>query len=352
MSLENEHVNYFERRGLNRATCDSMNMRSIEPRELCDLVGRGGLCSYDGGVQIPALDINGNIIDDYSIFAINNNTAKPFFRIGESPHPCIPRDVPKFIKEDNLLIIIVNEIDAAIAVQHKLPCIAIQGSYKWNNSKNIAPLNGMDGVKSDKEIKQDSKITPFTLLLPELQKLIDEFKPRDIVVIGDSNLKANGKLDLTASEQHENNKMQDRRGLEVFVEAIKIQAPYDVNAILTFCPELKGSNSTTTLDDWVIKSGPNEVLRLLDKKLDDAENNQSHFTEWSDPKAIGPEVTLALMIERGELEDKTTINELIKQHLLGDSKFPVYSRVLAKLEKNHWVHLEGQTIRINPDFLK
>jgi len=352
MSLKNEYVEYFERRGLNRATRDSMNMRSVEPSELCQLVNRGGLCSYTGGVQIPALDIDGETTDDYSVFSINENTAEPFFRIGVEPHIYIPKGVPESIKEDNLVIIVTNEIDAAIAVQHGLPCIAIQGPYKWNNFKNIAPPNGMDGVKSDKEVKQDSSVTPYTPILPELQKLIGEFKPRDIVVIGGSNLRVDGKLDLIASEHHERGKVQDRLGLEVFVEAIKRKANYNVNAILTFCPELNSSDNTTTLDDWLIKSGHDEVLRLLDEKLDDAENNQTHFIDWSAPKAISPEVTLALKIKNGEIEDKVTIDKLMKQSVLGRSKFPVYARVLSKLEKKHWVHLEGQTIRVNPSFLK
>jgi len=232
MSLKNEHVKYFERRGLNRATVEAMNIRSVGSSELCSLVNRGGLCSLNiSGVQMPALDINGDTTDNYSIFAINENTAKPFFRIGVEPHLYIPQGVPKLIEEDNLLIITVNEIVAVIAAQNDLPCIAIQGPYKWNNFKNIAPLNGMDGVKSDKELKQDSTINHFTSLLPELQKLINELKPKDIVVIGNSNLKADSAI-------------LERRGLEVLVEAIKIHAPYKANAILTFCPELNDSDNT------------------------------------------------------------------------------------------------------------
>jgi len=233
-------------------------MKVIDVRQAGEICMDLGLSSVHNincyGVVIPALDSKGDPTGNFSLLRIDlvDNEHWLVYKKNYPSHTYFPPDVDELIKSNNLLVITVGLIDACMAVISGIPCVAIQDTYKWNNSYNLNRKRD-DGSKLEKELKRNAYMTYSTAVDPLLLNRLKTLKPKNIVVLGSSDLQDQ---DLE----------QEKKGLEILAEAIKTQVNYSVNAVVTYAPNLDETEDAS-LDDWLTHSGASEVAKQLNTSL-------------------------------------------------------------------------------------
>jgi len=169
--LVEDHLIKF---GLNKDVIELLIQEEIAMCDIGPWANTGGQYSLVDGFVIPSLDINGHTTGNENILCVRENTRTLTHKYKEPPHIFFPSGVKQLIEEQDLVIITTDLLVASLAVQHGLPCVAIQGTYKWNSLENLLPTKA--GGKLKKELIRDSKVTPFENILPDLLNMINTLK--------------------------------------------------------------------------------------------------------------------------------------------------------------------------------
>jgi hypothetical protein len=249
MKLDSRLRIYLNGIGIPDDYLGKMKVSSPGTGEICKLLGLGAPSSFCYGVVIPALDINGEPTDNFSLLRIDHidNEHWLVYKKNHPSHTYFPPDVDELTKSTNLLVVTTGVIDACMAVLSGIPCVAIQDTYKWNNSYNL--YQKRDGSKSEKELKRNAYMSSSTAIDPLLLNRLNTLRPKDVAILGSSNLQ---------------DKEQEKKGLEILAKAIKTQVNYSVNAVVTYAPNLDETKDTT-INTWLMHSGASEVVKQLMK---------------------------------------------------------------------------------------
>jgi len=256
-NLRAQHLADLRRSGLSDSTIAAAGIRSLTPAEVKAALGRDAGAGY-------AIPYPGCVHRDGSPYVrvrLDNpwGEARYLTRKGETPHLYTPPGLPGGWREktDLRLLLTEGEKKALAATQAGFPCLGLGGVWGWvKKGKN--PIGDLSHIA---------------------------WRGRSVVVVGDSDLAANESA---------------RQGLQELTSYLKRRGARARLLILPGEGDSKVGLDDFLLDDFVVASGPGELLRLIEQ----VEATGLQVSELRDFLALplpAPEAVVEGMLVRGSV---------------------------------------------------